>query len=205
MARTIRDFQNFTPQGLKPLYEKLHAYVRNKLATQYPGKVGTFWLRLTFILGISQNKYFDHISVNDPGLQIPCNGNPGLCQQYWWTILWMKIDRYFDLRFRYRDLSIDFHRFNLAVLCPHICSETCEFSYLKKKNWHVSNLQKKPIVSFCRWAQQWSNIGDILKPYPGKPNLNVTGAMLSQVRIFIYCQNENLSFPTEPGAILIAR
>ena len=26
-------------QGLKPLYEKLHAYVRNKLATQYPGKV----------------------------------------------------------------------------------------------------------------------------------------------------------------------
>ena len=28
-------------QGLKPLYEKLHAYVRNKLAAQYPGKVGT--------------------------------------------------------------------------------------------------------------------------------------------------------------------
>ena len=53
--------------------------------------------------------------------------------------------------------------------------------------------KKKPIVSFCRWAQQWSNIGDILKPYPGKPNLNVTGAMLSQVRIFIYCQNENFA------------
>ena len=35
-------------------------------------------------------------------------------------------------------------------------------------------------VSQTRWAQQWSNIGDILKPYPGKPNLNVTGEMLSQ-------------------------
>ena len=88
----------------------------------------------TFILGISQNKYFDHISVNDPGLQISCNGNPRLCHQYWWTILWMKIERYSDLRFRYQDLSIDFHRFNLAVLCLHICSETCEFAYLKKKH-----------------------------------------------------------------------
>ena len=101
---------------------------------------------ITFILGISQNKYFDHISVNDPGLQISCNGNPRLCHQYWWTILWMKIERYSDLRFRYQDLSIDFHRFNLAVLCLHICSETCEFAYLKKKHlgffWQVSNLQK---------------------------------------------------------------
>ena len=31
-------------QGLKPLYEKLHAYVRNKLAAQYPGKVGLSWI-----------------------------------------------------------------------------------------------------------------------------------------------------------------
>ena len=150
-----------------------------------------------------------NVLITNPGLQISCNGNPRLCHQYWWTIMWMKMDRYSDLRFRYRDLSIDFHRFNLAVLCPHICSETCEFSNLKKKHlgffWQVSNLQGNFIVLFCRWAQQWSNIGDILKPYPGKPNLNVTGAMLSQVRIFIYCQNENLSFPTEPGAILIAR
>ena len=115
--------------------------------------------------------------------------------------------RYSDLRFRYRDLSVDFPRFNLAVLCPHICSETCEFSYLKEKHlgFFLAGLKlakRNFIVSFCRWAQQWSNIGDILKPYPGKPNLNVTGAMLSQVRIFIYCENANLSFPTEPGAIL---
>ena len=60
----------------------------------------------------------------------------------------------------------------------------------------------KKLFLFCRWAQQWSNIGDILKPYPGKPNLNVTGEMLSQVRIFIYCENENLTCPTEPGTIL---
>ena len=116
----------------------------------------------------------------------------------------MKIEIYSNLRFRYQDLSIDFHRFNLAVLCLHICSETCEFSYLKKKHlgffWQVSNLQKTFL--FCRWAQQWSNIGDILKPYPGKPNLNVTGEMLSQVRIFIYGKNENLTCPTEPGTIL---
>ena len=101
---------------------------------------------VTFILGISQNKYFDHISVNDPGLQISCNGNPRLCHQYWWTILRMKIEIYSNLRFRYQDLSIDFHRFNLAVLCLHICSETCEFAYLKKKHLgfflQVSNLQK---------------------------------------------------------------
>ena len=131
MARTIRDFQICTPQGLKPLYEKLHAYVRNKLATQYPGKVGNAWL-FNLILGISQN-ICKHLR-NNPGLKIFWDGNPRLCHQYWWTILWMKIDRYSDLRFRYQDLSIDFPRFNLAVLCPHICSETCEFSNLKEKH-----------------------------------------------------------------------
>jgi len=30
------------------------------------------------------------------------------------------------------------------------------------------------------WGQSWSNLGDILSPYPKKPTLNVTGAMLSQ-------------------------
>jgi hypothetical protein len=30
------------------------------------------------------------------------------------------------------------------------------------------------------WAQSWSNIADILKPYPSKPSINVTGEMLKQ-------------------------
>jgi len=30
------------------------------------------------------------------------------------------------------------------------------------------------------WAQSWSNIADILKPYPGKPSINVTGEMIRQ-------------------------
>ena len=28
------------------------------------------------------------------------------------------------------------------------------------------------------WAQSWNNIADILKPFPGKPSINVTGAMV---------------------------
>jgi len=82
-SKTFIQEMEDTWQGLKPLYEKLHAYVRNKLAAQYPGKV-------------------------QPGGALPA----------------------------------------------HL----------------LGNM----------WAQQWTNIGDILKPYPGKPNLNVTGAMLSQ-------------------------
>merc|ERR1712106_912532 len=30
------------------------------------------------------------------------------------------------------------------------------------------------------WAQSWSNIADILKPYPNKPSINVTGEMIKQ-------------------------
>merc|ERR550525_2138706 len=30
------------------------------------------------------------------------------------------------------------------------------------------------------WAQSWNNIADILKPFPAKPSINVTGAMLEQ-------------------------
>ena len=30
------------------------------------------------------------------------------------------------------------------------------------------------------WAQSWSNIADILKPFPDKPSINVTGAMQEQ-------------------------
>merc|ERR1719419_643466 len=30
------------------------------------------------------------------------------------------------------------------------------------------------------WAQSWSNIADILKPYPAKPSINVTGEMIRQ-------------------------
>jgi len=30
------------------------------------------------------------------------------------------------------------------------------------------------------WAQSWSNIADILKPYPSKPSINVTGEMIRQ-------------------------
>merc|ERR1711910_4037 len=30
------------------------------------------------------------------------------------------------------------------------------------------------------WAQSWNNIADILKPFPGKPSINVTGAMQEQ-------------------------
>ena len=30
------------------------------------------------------------------------------------------------------------------------------------------------------WAQSWSNIEDILKPYPNKPSINVTGEMVKQ-------------------------
>jgi len=72
-----------TWQGLKPLYQKLHAYVRNKLHKQYPEVVTT-------------------------------NG----------------------------------------AIPAHL----------------LGNM----------WAQQWNNVGDILKPYPAKPNLNVTGEMLRQ-------------------------
>jgi len=82
-SKTFIQEMEDTWQGLKPLYEKLHAYVRNKLAAQYPGKV-------------------------QPGGALPA----------------------------------------------HL----------------LGNM----------WAQQWNNIGDILKPYPSKPNLNVTGAMISQ-------------------------
>ena len=28
------------------------------------------------------------------------------------------------------------------------------------------------------WAQQWNNLADILTPYPSKPSINITGAML---------------------------
>ena len=30
------------------------------------------------------------------------------------------------------------------------------------------------------WAQSWNNIADILKPYPEKPSINVTGEMIKQ-------------------------
>jgi len=30
------------------------------------------------------------------------------------------------------------------------------------------------------WAQSWNNIADILKPFPAKPSINVTGAMVEQ-------------------------
>lgn len=31
------------------------------------------------------------------------------------------------------------------------------------------------------WAQQWNNIYDLMVPFPGKPNLDVTSTMVQQV------------------------
>ena len=30
------------------------------------------------------------------------------------------------------------------------------------------------------WAQQWNNIADLVKPYPDKPSIDVTEAMVKQ-------------------------
>lgn len=57
-------------QGLKPLYEKLHAYVRNKLAAQYPGKVASSW-PIRMLLQISPQKLW-LIGCFRFNLAVPC-------------------------------------------------------------------------------------------------------------------------------------
>ena len=37
------------------------------------------------------------------------------------------------------------------------------------------------------WAQTWSYVANFSLPYPGKENVDVTSAMLEQVRILYYC------------------
>ena len=62
----------------------------------------------------------------------------------------------------------------------HLLGNMWVFIILLKVNTFPTTIKKEYILLQIRWAQQWNNIGDILKPYPSKPNLNVTGAMISQ-------------------------
>lgn len=39
-----------------------------------------------------------------------------------------------------------------------------------------------PIFSGNMWGQTWENIGDFTRPFPNKPALNVTPALIEQVR-----------------------